>query len=131
MVRDLDYTKEVVGAVPQVVEKLSQELKRRGYGILSNIDVQKVIKEKTGADMENYVILDVCSPLHAKHALEAHKEVGLALPCKILLYKDKGKTLVSLYRPTKALSILGFEDLEPTAETVESELTAAVNAISL
>lgn len=130
MNQDLGYTKEARGQIPEIVETLAKELKQRGFGVLSNIDVQKLIKEKTGADMDPYVILDVCNPHHAKGALDAHKEVGLALPCKIVVYRNGERNLVSLYRPTKALSVLGFDDLQPVAELVEAELRAAVDAVA-
>ena len=130
MNQDLDYTKEARGQIPEIVESLGKELKQRGFGVLSNIDVQKLIKEKTGANMDPYVILDICNPVQAKRALDAHKEVGLALPCKITVYRDGERSLVSLYRPTKALSVLGFDDLQSVAELVESELRAAVDAVA-
>ena len=102
---------------------------------LSNIDVKKIIKEKLGEDMNSYVILDVCSPRHAKKAIDVHKEVGLILPCKITVYEDlangMGKTVVSLYKPGEAIKVLGFEDLRSLAEEVERELTEAVNAVAV
>lgn len=125
----IEYSRQSAAPVRSTAEKLTQELSKRGFGVLSNIDVKKIIKEKLGEDMEEYVILDVCSPKHAKRAIDAHKEVGLILPCKIVVYEDDGRTLISLYRPTKAIEVLKFSDLNPLAQEVESELKLALDAI--
>ncbi len=124
------FTVQTKGTVPAAVEAVTAELKKRGFGVLSNIDVKKTIKEKIGEDIEDYVILDVCNPRHAKKALDAHKEVGLALPCKITVYKDHGSSWISLYKPTEAIRALGLSDLEPLAREVEGELSQALLAVS-
>ncbi len=126
----VEYARESRETVKSAVENLSRELAKRGFGVLSNIDVKKIIKEKLGQDMGEYVILDVCNPKHAKRAIDAHKEVGLILPCKIAVYEDKGKTRVSLYRPTKAVDVLKFSDLDLLAQEVEGELKQAIDAIA-
>ncbi|MDG6998108.1 MAG: DUF302 domain-containing protein [Nitrososphaerota archaeon] len=120
------YTVEAHGNVEDVVERLIKELSSQRFGILANIDVKKLIKEKLGQDMLGYVLLDVCNPLHAKKAIDSHKEVGLVLPCKILVYEDNGRTLISLYRPTEAIKLLGFSDLAPLADEVEKQLEQAI-----
>ncbi len=128
--QNIGFTVQVRETVPETVQNLTEELSRRGFGLLSNIDVRKIIKEKLGEEMESYVILDVCSPKHAKRALDAHKEVGLILPCKITVFEDKGKVWISLYKPTEAIAVLGFEDLKPLAEEVERELSQAMISVS-
>lgn len=124
----VEYAVQVRATVPEAVAKLTDELKKRGFGVLSNIDVRKIIKQKLGEDMDNYVILDICNPRHAKTALDAHKVVGLILPCKITIYQDKGETWISLYKPTAAIGVLGFEDLKSLAEEVEGELVTAIGS---
>ena len=76
--------------------------------------------------MQGYVLLDVCNPRHAKKAIDSHKEVGLVLPCKIMVYEDKERTFISLYRPTEAIKILGFSDLAPLADEVERQMELAI-----
>ncbi len=125
----IGYTVESHQSVAETVEKLTGELKKRGFGVLSNIDVRKVILEKLGEKLDPFVILDVCSPRDAKRAIDAHKEVGLVLPCKITVYDDHGKTKVSLYKPTEAIKVLGFSDLDPLAEEVEGRLKDSLDAI--
>lgn len=128
--KEISYTVPFSGTVAEAVEVLTNELKQRGFGVLASIDVRKLIKEKLGEHMDSFVILDICSPRHAKKALDAHKEVGLILPCKATVYEDNGKVYVSLFKPTSAINILGFEDLNSLAMTVEKELGGALDAIS-
>ena len=128
--RTIGFTVRASGTVAETVQKLTEELKKKSFGVLSNIDVRKIIKEKLGEEMDSYVILDVCNPKHAKKALDAHKEVGLVLPCKITIFEDRGKVWVSLYKPTEAIAVLGFEDLKPLAEEVEKELSETIMKVS-
>ena len=125
------YTKQTSKTVQQTLETLTDALKQRSFGILATINVSKIIKEKTGNTIDDYLILDVCNPKDANNALTLHKEVGLALPCKIIIYKDKDKTTVSLFRPTESIKILGFSDLNTLAQTVESNLIQAIDATAL
>ena len=122
------YTVRTTKPVPQSLESLTEALKQKGFGILSTINVSKIIKEKIGNTIDDYFILDVCNAKDANYALANHKEIGLALPCKIILYKDNNKTVISLYRPTEALKVLGFTDLNSLAERVESELKQAIDS---
>ena len=125
---NLGYTVEASGNVDDVVQRLMKELSARGFGVLSNIDVKKIIKDKLGQDMESYVVFDVCNPRHAKKAIDSHKEVGLVLPCKVMVYEDKQKTWISLYKPTEAIKSLGFSDLNSLATEVEEQLEQALNS---
>jgi uncharacterized protein (DUF302 family) len=130
----ISYKVESTEPVADVVERVTLELKKRGYGVLSQIDVKKMIKEKLGEDMSDYVILDICNPKHAKRAIETHKEVGLILPCKITVHEEfeagKRRTAVSLYKPSEAIKVLSFDDLRPLAEDVEKDLIEAVDAVA-
>jgi uncharacterized protein (DUF302 family) len=127
--RAIGYTVEISGTVGEVTQQLIKEFGAKGFGVLSNIDVQKILKEKLGAEMESYVILDVCNPRHAKKAIDAHKEVGLILPCKVTVYQDQGRVWVSLYRPTEAIKVLGYSDLNSLAAQVEEELKGAIDTL--
>lgn len=124
----IEYALESTKSVQELVADLTAELGKRGFGVLSNIDVRKIIKQKLGEEMDDYVILDVCSPKHAKQAIDAHKQVGLILPCKIIVYKEKGRTRVSLYKPTSAMEVLKFADLDLLAREVEKVLEGAINS---
>jgi uncharacterized protein (DUF302 family) len=122
------YTKQTLKTVQQTLETLTGALKQRSFGILSTINVSKIIKEKTGNTIDDYLILDVCNPKDANNALSLHKEVGLILPCKIIIYKDIDKTVISLFRPTESIKTLGFSDLKELAQDVEHHLKEAIDA---
>jgi uncharacterized protein (DUF302 family) len=126
---NLEFALECNKPVELLVQELTVELGRRGFGVLSNIDVRKIIKQKLGEEMSDYVILDVCSPKHAKQAIDAHKEIGLVLPCKIIVYEQMGVSRISLYKPTSAIDLLKFGDLYPLAEEVESILKSAIESV--
>ena len=122
------YTKQTSKTVQQTLETLTEALKQRSFGILATINVSKIIKEKTGNTIDDYLILDVCNPKDATKALTAHKEVGLALPCKIIIYREVDKTMIAMFRPTESIRILGFNDLEELAQDVEHHLKEAIDA---
>jgi len=109
--------------VKSAVEKLTNDLKANAWGVLSVIDVKKIMLEKLNINYDDYVILDVCNPTLANKGLSINKQAGLILPCKIVVYADKGRTKVSLYKPTVALStassLPGYDKLRVLA--IESE----------
>ncbi len=125
------YTTQTSKTVPQTLEALTGTLKERSFSILSTINVSKIIKEKTGTDIDDYLILDVCNAKDASHALSLHKEVGLVLPCKIIIYKDNEKTKISMYRPTESIKVLGFSDLKELAQDVEHHLKEAIDSATV
>jgi uncharacterized protein (DUF302 family) len=130
--KSLAYTvQSVKPSVPETVEALTEALKQVGFGVLGNINVAKIIKEKTGKTIDDYVILEVCNAKDASVALSAHKEVGLMLPCKVVIYKEGTGASVSLYKPTEAIKSLGITDLNALAEEVEEQLIRAVYSIAL
>lgn len=122
----IDYTKETGLNVKSAVTKLTKDLTDNKWGVLSAIDVKKILAEKLNIEHEDYMILDVCNPGLAHRGLSINKQAGLILPCKIVVYADKGKTKVSLYRPTAALStaasLAGFDKLSKLAIEAEEEL---------
>jgi uncharacterized protein (DUF302 family) len=127
----LVYTAQTSKPVAETVEALTEALKQQTFGVLANINVSKIIKEKTGKTIDDYTILEVCNAKDASIALTVHKEIGLMLPCKIIIYREKNSTVIALYRPTEALKALGFSDLTSLAEEVEGQLKQAVDATTL
>ena len=122
------YSIHTSKTVTQTLEALTEALKQRSFGILATINVSKIIKEKTGNIIDDYLILDVCNAKDASYALSLHKEIGLALPCKIVIYKDNDKTTIAMYRPTESIKALGFSDLKELAQDVEHHLKEAIDA---
>jgi len=127
----IDYTKETKLGVKSTVEKLTEDLKTNKWGVLSVIDVKKILAEKLKVEYEDYIILDVCNPGLAYQGLTINKQAGLILPCKIIVYADKGKTKVSLYKPTVALSaassLPGYDKLKQLAIEAEDGLKKVID----
>jgi len=127
----LDYTKETKLNVKSAVEKLTEDLKENKWGVLSVIDVKKILAEKLKIESDDYIILDVCNPGLAHQGLSINKQAGLILPCKIIVYADKGKTKISLYRPTVALStastLAGYDKLSKLAIEAEDGLKKVID----
>jgi uncharacterized protein (DUF302 family) len=127
----IDYSRETSLNVKKAVEKLTADLKSSGWGVLGVIDVKKIFSEKLNLEYDEYIILDVCNPVLASKGLRINKQAGLILPCKIIVYDDNGKTKVSLYKPTVALStavsLQGYDELANLAHEAEKGLKEIVD----
>ncbi len=113
------------GAVAKVKTGLASE----GFGILTEIDVKNTLKKKLNVDYENYFIFGACNPSFAYKALTVEKEIGLLLPCNVIVYVDKGETYVSAINPSEAMSIAENEDLKKLAEEVGHKLKKVIDSI--
>ncbi len=127
----IDYTRESKLNVNTALEKLKKDLIDNKWGVLSIIDVKKILAEKLGVVSDDYIILDVCNPGLAHRGLTINKLAGLIIPCKIAVYSDKGKTKVSLYKPTVALStagsLPGYDKLALLASEAEEALKKIID----
>ncbi len=121
--------KDVKGEFDQVVEKVREKLKVEGFGVLMEIDVQKTLKQKLGVDYDRYLILGACNPPNAYKALQAEVEVGLLLPCNVVVYEKEGRVFVGVVRPTKVLVLSGNDKLKAIAEEVEERLVRVLNQV--
>jgi len=110
----------------EAIEKVKLELEKEGFGVLTEIDVKKTLKKKLNVDYEDYIILGACNPSFAYKSLELEKEIGLLLPCNIIIYVDKGLTYVSAINPVEAMSIVGNEELKEVAKEVGEKLKRVV-----
>jgi len=109
------------------VTKTKAALSEEGFGILTEIDVKATLKKKLNADWDNYVILGACNPPFAFQALQAEKEIGLLLPCNVIVYEDAGRVFASAIRPTVAMGKIKNPALVDIAKEVEDKLTKAIN----
>jgi uncharacterized protein (DUF302 family) len=127
----IDYTKGTKLNVKSAVEKLTEDLKANKWGVLSVIDVKKILAEKLKIESDDYIILDVCNPGLAHQGLSINKQAGMILPCKIIVYSEKGKTKISLYKPTVALStastLAGYDKLSKLAVEAEEGLMKVID----
>ena len=110
----------------EAAERVRQELKAEGFGVLCEIDVRATLKEKLGVESEPYVILGACNPPLAHRALSAEPELGALLPCNVAVYVRGGQTHIAAIDPERMLSIVDNPDLEPIAAEVRERLTAVV-----
>ncbi len=123
------FRKEVNLSFEEVIKKVKEELQKEGFGVLTEIDVKKVFKEKLGIKYNNYLILGACNPSFAHKALEVEKEIGLLLPCNVIVYSENEKVFVSAINPNKAMSIVENSSLKEIAEEVVEKLKKVIDNI--
>ena len=113
------------------VERATAALKSQGFGVLTTIDVQQTLKQKLDRDFRRYVILGACNPPLADRALHAELEVGLLLPCNVIVYETTpGRTVVAAMAPLAALGIGGDNaELQRVAEEADARLRAALASL--
>ncbi|MDQ6649748.1 MAG: DUF302 domain-containing protein [Actinomycetota bacterium] len=102
----------------------------QGFGVLTEIDVQATLKSKLDQDMEPYLILGACNPQLAHQALEVERDIGLLLPCNIVVRRDGDRTLVQALDPQVMVSLPGRPELQPVANEATRRLTAALEAVA-
>ncbi len=112
----------------QAVEQVKAALKTQGFGVLTEIDVKKTMKEKLDVDFRRYVILGACNPPLAHRALTADLDVGLLLPCNVVVYEAEpgASSVVEAMDPEAALGIVPVEALKPVAAEAKQHLEQAL-----
>ena len=123
------FTKEMDIPYGTVIAQVREALKNEGFGILTEIDVKEKMKEKLGLDMNKYIILGACNPPNAYKAILAEENIGLMLPCNVIVYEKGGKTVLSVIRPTVAMQMIENSELQILAEAVEAQLKKCFDAI--
>ncbi|WP_315705605.1 MULTISPECIES: DUF302 domain-containing protein [unclassified Bradyrhizobium] len=123
------FAKTVDLPFQQAVDKAIAELKARGFGVLTRIDVQATLKEKIGADLRPYVILGACNPKMAYQALQAENKIGTMLPCNLVVQEIDGKTEVAAVDPVASMQAIQNNALATIAGHVAGELKAVIEAI--
>jgi uncharacterized protein (DUF302 family) len=123
-----NYKRSVSLGYADAVAKVKDELKKEGFGVLTEIDVKQTLKTKLNVDFEDYIILGACNPPLAYQALTAEQDIGVLLPCNVIVYVKGGKTFVSAILPTMQLGKVGNPKLLPIAEQVEKKLKKVVDA---
>lgn len=113
-----------------VLATTRQALADEGFGVLTEIDVKATMKAKLDVDREEYVILGACNPPLAHQALEAEPELGVLLPCNVVVYRAHGRTRVSAVAAEQMLGMVGNQALEPVATEVAGRLRRVLDAIA-
>ena len=119
-------------AYEPAVSRTKVALAAEGFGILSEIDVAATLKTKLGVDFRPYVILGACNPPLAHRALSAERDIGLLLPCNVVVYADDtpGTSVVAAMDPVEALRLTGNDEIEPVAAEVRQCLVRALESLS-
>lgn len=106
----------------QALEKVTEALKAEGFGVLTNIDVKETMKKKLDVDFRKYSILGACNPPLAHKALSARLDVGLLLPCNVIVYEENGKTVVNIFDPLSMSQLIQDPMLNEVAEQARQRL---------
>ncbi|MCK9195781.1 MAG: DUF302 domain-containing protein [Syntrophales bacterium] len=123
------FTKELDIPYEAVVEQAREALKKEGFGVLTEIDIKAKMKEKLNLDMRKYIILGACNPPNAYKAILAEENIGLMLPCNVIIYEKGNKTVLSIIRPAVAMQMIDNVELQKVAEVVEEQLKKVFAAI--
>jgi uncharacterized protein (DUF302 family) len=110
----------------EAVRRARAALQEEGFGVLTEIDVRATMKQKIGAEFRKYVILGACNPQLAHRALEVEPEIGLLLPCNVIVYEEDGESVVSVVDPVVALGIVANDRLLPIATEARTRLEHAL-----
>jgi uncharacterized protein (DUF302 family) len=124
----MTYAKTITLDLPydQAVPRVKEAFKAQGFGTLTEIDVRATLKEKLGEDMEPYVILGACNPQLAHRALDIEREIGMLLPCNVVVRADGGRCLVQALDPSVIADVPGNPALRPVADEAGRRIDAAL-----
>jgi uncharacterized protein (DUF302 family) len=113
----------------QAVVKVTEELKKEGFGVLTTIDVRETMKKKLNVDFPRYVILGACNPPFAYQALQAEEELGLLLPCNLIVYEKEGTIVVAAFDPMVMTSVIENPAMVPVAKEMKTRLKRVIAAV--
>lgn len=123
------FSKTVSYSFEQAIEKVTEELKKEGFGVLTTIDMKETLKKKLDVDISRYTILGACNPTFANKSLKIETEIGLLLPCNVIVYENDGNIIVSAFNPMVMEMILDNPEMKPIAEEVKAKLERVIAAV--
>ncbi len=113
------------------VSKVTNALKEEGFGVLTEIDVKSTLKKKLNVDFRKYLILGACNPPYAYRSLQTDLDVGLLLPCNVIIYEmDAKKVYVAALNPVSGLAVIKSEELKKIALEVSEKLKKVVDKVA-
>ena len=125
------FTVSVSGSMSDVKDRVTEELQKEGFGILTEIDVAATLKKKLDVDRNPYLILGACNPALANQAIDADPDIGLLLPCNVIVrQEDDGSVTVGFMDPAAVLGLVDRDGVEALADEVRSRLERVRDAIS-
>jgi uncharacterized protein (DUF302 family) len=128
----VDYGITITTAEPfiETVARVREALREQGFGVLTEIDVRATMRDKLGAEMEDYIILGACNPPLAHRALAADRSIGLLLPCNVVVRAGHGETVVEAMDPQVMTQVAEVPALTDVAEEAAVRLRAALAGIA-
>jgi uncharacterized protein (DUF302 family) len=124
------FSKTVDLGYEEAIAKVTAELQKEGFGILTEIDVQATLKKKLDVDFKPYKILGACNPPNAYKALQAEEQIGLMLPCNVIVYiNDDGKTVVAAVDPIASMQAVDNPSLGEIAQTIQGKLKSVIERL--
>ncbi len=126
---DYGFSKNINMPYEKAVDKVTEELKKEGFGVLTSIDVKDTLKKKIDVDFKKYVILGACNPPLAHKALESEEQLGLLLPCNVIVYENNGGSTVSFFDPMIMTQLIDNEKLKAVAEEVQAKMKRVYEAV--
>ena len=125
------FTISVSGSMSEVKDRVTDELQKEGFGILTEIDVAATLKKKLDVDRNPYLILGACNPALANQAIDADPDIGLLLPCNVIVrQEDDGSITVGFMDPIAVLGLVDRDGIEALAGEVRSSLERVRDALS-
>lgn len=127
---DYHFSKTVDGSFEAVIEKLTNELKTEGFGVLTEIDIKETLKKKLNVDFKPYRILGACNPNFAYEALKAEDKIGTMLPCNVIVQEvGAGKVEVSAVDPAASMMAVDNDSLATIAAQVAEKLKRVIDSM--
>jgi uncharacterized protein (DUF302 family) len=126
---DYGFSKTLNLPFEQAISIVTDELKKEGFGVLTTIDVKETMKNKLNVDFKKYTILGACNPPLAHRALQAEEELGLLLPCNVIVYEKDAKTIVSFFDPMIMTQVVSNPELQSIAQEVKTKLERVLKAV--
>lgn len=124
------FGKKVLYSFDDAIKKVTEELQKEGFGVLTNIDVSATLKKKLNQDMPPYQILGACNPQFAHQALEKEPSIGLLLPCNVVVRQDNtGQVYIEFMDPKAVLELVGNHEINHVAGEVRQRLERVLNAL--
>lgn len=124
------FSKITDASFDEVLTKVADELKKEGFGILTEIDVRETLKKKLDVDFQKYKILGACNPQFAYQALQVENKIGVLLPCNVIVQElSDGKVEVAAIDPVQSMQVVGNPTLKLVAEQVQAKLRTVIGNI--
>lgn len=123
------FIKKIDLSFDDALLKVTEELKKEGFGILTTIDAQEKFKEKLNIDFPKYKILGACNPAMAHKAISAEWNIGLLLPCNVIVYEKENSVWVGIIKPSQAMAMVENDELKEIAAEVEAKLKTVFEGI--